>query len=127
MRRWVLVVALAGAAFLGCSSSDDDAAGGGTGGGGTGEVSGGGDDASAELACRDFRHVAADANAGLIAGYELRGKIQMIYDNARYSSDAEIRSQGEAMLRAATAGDDGALGRAIGRFDAACLSYTDLG
>jgi hypothetical protein len=87
---------------------------------------GGDTDGGAELACRDFRAVARDVQAGVVAPSELRPKLQKIWGNAKLSDDARIRSAGQDMLAASTAGDDGELADAVTRFGNACQDYTDL-
>lgn len=81
-------------------------------------------DASAKLACRDFRNVAADVSAGIVADSELRGKMQIIHENAEVSEEPGIASNATAMLAAATDFDDDELARAVTAFGSAC---EDLG
>jgi hypothetical protein len=60
-------------------------------------------DASAVIACRDFRDAMRDLNAGILTGAELRLRVQAVYENARLA-DATVApgvSDGARVLLAA--------------------------
>jgi hypothetical protein len=77
-------------------------------------------DASAQLACRHFRNVAADYSAGLLTMTELRGKLQEVNDDASVSQEPGIASSARGMLAAITAGDDAALATQVIAMSRAC-------
>lgn len=81
-------------------------------------------DASAELACTHFRDVASDAADGLLTNAELRGKLQEVYNDAKYSDSPGIAEGAERMVRDVTQGDTADMKAAIPAFDQAC---TDAG
>lgn len=88
--------------------------------GGSGSGGGGSGDAGAELACTHFRDVARDFGNGLLTLEELRGKLQEVDSNAKYSSSPGVAAGSQAMLRDITQGDIGALTTDLGTFSAAC-------
>jgi hypothetical protein len=79
-------------------------------------------DSAAFLACRSFRSMADDVNAGRLAVTELRGKIQGIESNASVSEEPGIARGASDMLAAATASDDRALSESVTSFEASCTA-----
>jgi hypothetical protein len=61
-------------------------------------------DASAKIACRDFNRAIKDAKDGILTNEEFRAKVQKVYDNAKLSSDNEIKGSARDLLAAATSG-----------------------
>lgn len=79
-------------------------------------------DASANLACTHFRDVASDAANGLLTDTELRGKLQEVYGDAKYSDSPGIASGAQRMLRDVTNGDSADMNQAIPAFGDACTA-----
>lgn len=79
-------------------------------------------DGAAFLACRSFRSMAEDVNAGLLTVSELRGKIQGIELNASASDEPGIARGASDMLAAATASDDRSLSESVTSFEASCTA-----
>jgi hypothetical protein len=79
-------------------------------------------DASAHLACQHFRDVADDAANGILSGFELRGKLQEVYGDARYSDSPGIASGAQRMLRDATEGNTTDFRPAVQSFSASCTA-----
>lgn len=86
-------------------------------------IAGGDDDkgdASAKLACSEFRSTAREQSAGHLTYGELRDRIKKINDRAWVSETPGIASAAGDMLTAVTAGDDEALADAVNRMGTAC-------
>lgn len=77
-----------------------------------------GGDASARLACREFRGFAGDAD--LLTMVELRDRLQAVHDRAEVSETSGIAWNAREMLRAVTVNDADGFEVAVGRFDGAC-------
>lgn len=61
-------------------------------------------DASATIACQDFNRVIKDAKSGILTGQELREKVKVVNDNAKLSSDLEVKNSAIHVLQAITTG-----------------------
>lgn len=79
-----------------------------------------GADSSAVLACRDFRSVVRDAQAGVLTDTELRDKLKGVEDTASVSEEPGVASSAREMLAAATAGNTEALAAAGDGMAEAC-------
>lgn len=116
MKRLILAAAMM--ALAACSSGSDSP---NVGGAGVGDRS---DDASAQLACRAFYDLAADAD--LLTFPEQRERIQDIWNYAEVSEAPGIPGAARAMLEAITARDFTALDAAVGSMDSACSRVEPL-
>ena len=81
-------------------------------------------DASAQLACRDFYDVAAEAD--LMNDAELRGRLQDLWNTAEISATPGIAESARAMLETVTSGDIDAFEGAVGDMEAACANVEPL-
>ena len=61
-------------------------------------------DASATIACRDFRRLIRDTRAGVLTGPEMRERMKDIRANARVSKSHGIAPAADDLLRAMTSG-----------------------
>jgi len=105
------VVVVIGLLLWGCSAlvGGDDS--------GSGSAS-----ASANVACRHYRNVMSDLNAGLLTDAELRSKVQEVYDDANVADEQSIRTAARELLASATAGDPDRFNAARGRMGSACVA-----
>lgn len=79
-------------------------------------------DGAAELACRHFRNIAADASAGLMTDSEIREKFQQVQSNSDYAEVPGMRAAGRALVAAWTSGTVQTKTDAVNAFDASCKS-----
>lgn len=77
-------------------------------------------DASLRLACSHFYNVASDVTVGILTEAEVREKLREVYDDAKVSDVAGVRSAAQAMLVAITSGDGDAFGAAVRAMDKNC-------
>lgn len=77
-------------------------------------------DASAELACRHFRNVAADYSDGHLTLVELRDKLVEVNDDAQYSDEPGVASSASLMLAAITAANLEELATHVAAMGRAC-------
>lgn len=80
-------------------------------------------DASAVLACRDFRRTVADLDAGILTNAELRQRIQAVHENARLVDSTVapgVADGARVLLAAVTQGATEQAKTAIGLLAKAC-------
>lgn len=101
MIRIIAVLAALGMSLVACGESDEG-------------------DASANLACRHFRNIAADVRDNQLTDAELREKLQEVEEDARVSEEPGIPQAGRNLVAAITTNDPEALLEAVSDMDAAC-------
>jgi hypothetical protein len=79
-----------------------------------------GPDASAQVACADFRSAMRDVQQGILTDEELRDKVKEIDREASVSTQAGLASAGRAMLREVTTGTGEGFVLAAKLFDQSC-------
>jgi hypothetical protein len=83
-------------------------------------------DASDIVACRDYRHMLADLQAGVLTDGEVRKAVQRVRENAKLADSAEIREASDIMLRTLTSGTPEEATEAILAFGITCSSVNGI-
>lgn len=77
-------------------------------------------DPAAESACRHFRNILGDVQAGILTDAELREKFTEVHGTAIASDDADLRQAATLVLNELTSGRVPAYLKAVGRLDSIC-------
>jgi hypothetical protein len=87
-------------------------------------------DASARIACQDFRRALSDASAGLLTTPEFRARVQRVHENARLADSAVapgVSEHASHLLKAVTSGTTADAAEATTALIAACKGPGALG